>query len=289
MHPAHTMSPTTIPRMLYGTAWKADATASLVYTALCAGFRGIDTACQPKHYNEAGVGRGIQRFLSSPDGCRREDLYIQTKYTPISGQDIGRPLPYDTASSLSEQVLQSVATSLQNLGVDYIDAVLLHSPLPTLQDTITVWRALHGLTVADGGAAKIRMIGISNVSLDVLRALIDATGIHPVVVQNRFYAATGYDVTLREYLREHGIVYQSFWTLTANDGFFTSPTLREVARTRGVSLVSAVYGMVLNEGVCILNGTTNEAHMHEDLKLLDHNPVRGHVFPQVLNEMGGLA
>jgi diketogulonate reductase-like aldo/keto reductase len=63
---------TTTPRLVYGTAWKKDRTAELVYLALKAGFRGIDTAAQPKHYNEAGAGEGIRRAIAEGIVSRKE-------------------------------------------------------------------------------------------------------------------------------------------------------------------------------------------------------------------------
>jgi hypothetical protein len=75
--------------MLYGTAWKADRTQDLVAAALRAGFRGIDTACQPKHYKESGVGDAIAAVAEAADTSppiTREDLFLQTKYTPIRGR-----------------------------------------------------------------------------------------------------------------------------------------------------------------------------------------------------------
>lgn len=68
-------TPTLIPVFLYGTAWKKDRTADLVYSAVNAGFRGIDTAAQPRHYQEHLVGDGIRRAIA--EGIvRREDLYV---------------------------------------------------------------------------------------------------------------------------------------------------------------------------------------------------------------------
>lgn len=66
---------TTIPKLIYGTAWKKEKTDELVYTAIKNGFRGIDTAAQPKHYDERGVGSGIKRALT--EGIiSREDLFV---------------------------------------------------------------------------------------------------------------------------------------------------------------------------------------------------------------------
>jgi len=64
-----------IPSWLYGTAWKEDATESLVYGALITGFRGIDTANQRKHYFEEGCGRGLQRALTE-GRVRRDELFV---------------------------------------------------------------------------------------------------------------------------------------------------------------------------------------------------------------------
>src|SRR5690348_12679480 len=89
-----------VPRIIYGTAWKKERTQALVRQALRQGFRGIDTACQPKHYDEAGVGAGIAACLE--DGLQRTDLYLQSKFTTVSGQDPAR-IPYDPQASLPDQ------------------------------------------------------------------------------------------------------------------------------------------------------------------------------------------
>ena len=80
---AKNMLATKRPYLIYGTAWKKEKPASLVPQAIHAGFRFIDTACQPKHYNENGVGLGIQTAINSL-GLSREDIFIQTKFTSLS-------------------------------------------------------------------------------------------------------------------------------------------------------------------------------------------------------------
>ena len=64
-----------VPRFVYGTAWKKDRTAGLVFEAIKAGFRGVDTAAQPKHYQEDLVGEGIRQALEAGI-CTREDLHV---------------------------------------------------------------------------------------------------------------------------------------------------------------------------------------------------------------------
>ena len=214
-----------MPRILYGTAWKKDDTESLVRTALLHGYRGVDTACQPKHYHEPGVGAGVASFLASNGTLARGDLYLQTKFTSLSGQDPAR-VPYDPKASLAEQVRQSFAVSLRNLGTDYLDCLVLHSPLPTAKQTREVWQAMESLVDARGG----RQLRITNsYRLEQLEELYDSARFKPAVVQNRFYAETGYDRGIRAFCRQHGIVYQSFWTLTANPRVLAHRTVRELA------------------------------------------------------------
>src|ERR1700738_883946 len=121
-----------MPQILYGTAWKKSDTEHLVATAIREGFRGLDTACQPKHYEEAAVGAGIAAALA--DGLTRDDLYLQTKFTPLSGQDPLR-IPYSPSAPTPRQVAQSCEFSLHNLRTDRIDCLVLHSPLPTSWQT----------------------------------------------------------------------------------------------------------------------------------------------------------
>jgi diketogulonate reductase-like aldo/keto reductase len=144
-----------IPPIIYGTAWKKDATERLVRLAIRNGFRGIDTACQPKHYDEAGAGAGVAAGIKQ--GLARRDLYLQTKFTSLSGQDPKR-VPYDPKATLPDQVAESIAASLRNLQTDYLDCVLLHSPMPTMAQTQAVWRSLEAFV--DSG--RIRQLGISN-------------------------------------------------------------------------------------------------------------------------------
>ncbi|KAF6254599.1 NADP-dependent oxidoreductase domain-containing protein [Scenedesmus sp. NREL 46B-D3] len=143
-----------MPRMLYGTAWKKERTAELVEQAVLTGFRGIDTACQPKHYREDLVGRALQR-LQQVHGIPRSSLFIQTKFTSMGGQDRSQPLPYDPAAPLPEQVRQSFATSLANLHTQHIDSLVLHSPMPSHNQSMEVWRAFEEL--ADSGQVSARL------------------------------------------------------------------------------------------------------------------------------------
>jgi diketogulonate reductase-like aldo/keto reductase len=253
----------TAPRIIYGTAWKKTETAALVELALRQGFRGIDTACQPKHYHEAGVGEGVAACLGAQ--LSRADLYLQTKFTPISGQDPAR-VPYDPNATLSEQVLQSFAISLENLQTSYVDCLVLHSPLSNAAQTLEVWQAMESL-VASG---SVRQIGISNCyALKSLQALHRSAQIKPRVVQNRFTQATGYDREIRAFCKSNEITYQSFWTLTANPHILAHPVVTSIASRYARTPAQILFRYLTQIDVVPLTGTRSEAHMREDLAIFE--------------------
>jgi diketogulonate reductase-like aldo/keto reductase len=251
------------PKIIYGTAWKKSETAQLVEKAIREGFRGIDTACQPKHYDEPGVGAGVA--LSLRGALVRADLYLQTKFTSVSGQD-PKSVPYDPKSPPAEQVAQSFAASLRNLQTAYLDCLVLHSPLARAAQTLEVWRAMESL-VAGGG---VRQLGISNCyELDQLKALHDSARIKPSVVQNRLYAETRYDREIRAFCRDRRIIYQSFWTLSANPHVLNHGTVTGLATKYGRTPAQVLFRHLTQREVVPLTGTRSEAHMREDLAIFE--------------------
>jgi diketogulonate reductase-like aldo/keto reductase len=251
------------PRIIYGTAWKKTATERLVRTAIQQGFRGIDTACQPKHYNEAGVGAAVGACLKA--GLTRADLYLQTKFTPPSGQDPMR-IPYDAQAPLATQVSQSFAASLGNLQTDYLDCLILHSPLETSKQTMEVWRAIESLV----DVGTVRQPGISNCyELEQLKALYNLARVKPAVVQNRFYAETGYDSEIRAFCKQQRIVYQSFWTLTANPHIVGHAAITSLASKYGRTAEQILFRYLTQSDVVPLTGTRSETHMREDLAIFE--------------------
>src|SRR5262245_3902940 len=155
------------PSFIYGTAWKKEATANLVTTAVKAGFTAIDTANQPKHYTEPLVGAALEALAR--EGISRDSLFLQTKFTPLNGQD--NRVPYDPHAALQEQVRQSFESSLRNLKTDHLDSYLLHGPYsyPGLaKEDWEVWGAMEQLY----DAGRTRVIGISNVNAIQLSALV---------------------------------------------------------------------------------------------------------------------
>lgn len=256
-----TLSGVSMPALIYGTAWKKEKTADLVIKAIRHGFRGIDTACQPKHYNEAGVGEALSRLAE--DGFTRESVFIQTKFTPTAGQD---PLttPYNKNAPLAEQVIQSFEVSKKNLRVNSIDSLVLHSPLENAERSMAVWQAMEQI-YQEGGA---RQLGISNCyDLEVLQFVYDEASVKPAVLQNRFYRQTDYDKELRQWCQKQKIIYQSFWTLTANPDILADAVLRKMALAFQKTEAQIFFRFLTQIGIVPLIGTCSEVHMKEDLEI----------------------
>jgi diketogulonate reductase-like aldo/keto reductase len=250
-----------VPRFMYGTAWKEDRTEALVTAAIAAGFRAIDTANQRKHYFEAGVGAALAAAYEA-GRVERSDLFLQTKFTYQRGQD--HRLPYDPGSPLHTQVAQSFASSLEHLKTDYIDAYVLHGPSAPFRLTPgdeEVWRAMEAL-VASG---KTKLLGVSNVSLEQLEQLYALAEVKPAFVQNRCFARDGWGREVRAFCRAKDIVYQGFSLLTANGRELNHPDIGQIAERAGATVPQVVFKFALEVGMLPLTGTTDRAHMDEDL------------------------
>lgn len=111
-----------------------------------------------------------------------------------------------------------------------------------------------------------RSLGIANTDLDLVMLLTTHARVKPAVVQNRFYAGTGYDCEMRDFCHRNSILYQAYWTLTANQNLLNSECVKNVAVKVALDHSVALFGLILALGsTAILNGTTNRARMAEDL------------------------
>lgn len=177
-------------------------------------------------------------------------------------------MPYNPTSTITEQVNTSVASSLHNLrhtdrvAESYLDCLVLHSPFPSMSQTREAWRAMESYV-----PHAVRTLGISNTyQVSVLQDLYNFAKVKPSVLQNRFYEDSGYDKDIRVFCKEKGIKYQSFWTLTANPRLLRSEPVSTIAKETGVTKPVALYALVLGLGeVSVLNGTTNQQRMAEDV------------------------
>lgn len=254
-----------VPDFLYGTAWKEERTPALVELALRMGFRGTDTANQRLHYFEAGVGEGLAAAYRA-GVATRADLFLQTKFTYRPGQD--HRLPYDPAASFSDQVAQSMASSLEHLGTDFIDSYVLHGPASGYGWTETdseVWAAM----VKERNAGRTRYLGVSNVSLRHLEQMIASHAEPPAFVQNRCFARLGWDREVRLFCAERKILYQGFSLLTANPEVLNHPGIRNLAARADVTPAQMVFSFARSIGILPLTGTSDPQHMKQDLASLN--------------------
>lgn len=250
-----------IPDFMYGTAWKKSATKDLVQLAVASGFTAIDTANQLVHYEEALVGEALRAL--DKKGIKRDTLFLQTKFTSAGGQD--HRTPYDPSADPATQVRQSFDSSLTHLRTEYLDSYVLHAPFQRrgLGDADwEVWSALEELYQA----GKTKMIGISNVSAAQLTQLCEQAKHKPMVVQNRCFAALGWDKQVRDICRAQGIVYQGFSLLTANQTVLVDPAIHAIAQGLGAGIAQVIFRFAMQIGMLPLTGTTNPRHMEEDLQ-----------------------
>ncbi len=265
MGPVRLIQGIEVPSFFYGTAWKEERTETLVLAAIEAGFRAVDTANQRRHYYEEGVGHALSKLLGE-SRLKRGELFLQSKFTFAASQD--HRLPYDPDADYATQVEQSFNSSLQHMGTDYLDSYILHGP--SLSRGLTeadreVWRAMERLCKA----GSVRLIGVSNISEDQLRLLIEFAEIKPAFVQNRCFARTQWDAKVRRLCIEHGIVYQGFSLLTANASELKRPVMDQLTKRHGCTKAQAVFRFALQLGMVPLTGTSDPEHMKQDLSVYD--------------------
>jgi diketogulonate reductase-like aldo/keto reductase len=251
----------TIPRFLYGTAWKEQRTEHLAYTAMKAGFLGIDTANQRRHYYEAGVGKAVQRILNEHI-LQRSELFLQSKFTFVSSQD--ERLPYDPTADYRTQVKQSLASSFEHLHTDYLDSYILHGPSTRNGLDVADWEVWRAMEEAHKNGL-VKLLGVSNINFEQLQVLLSESEIKPAFVQNRCYARTQWDANIRSLCETHDLIYQGFSLLTANAAELKKAEVGTIARRLNCTLPQLVFRFAMQLGMMPLTGTSNRQHMLDDL------------------------
>eukprot|EP00930_Biecheleria_cincta_P005653 TRINITY_DN106584_c0_g1_i1.p1 TRINITY_DN106584_c0_g1~~TRINITY_DN106584_c0_g1_i1.p1 ORF type:complete len:472 (+),score=93.23 TRINITY_DN106584_c0_g1_i1:55-1470(+) len=256
--------------VIYGTAWKKAETDEFVQRALRKGFRAFDTANMPKHYNESLVGSALKAAMADPSfALQREDLWIQTKFTPDACD--GQPLelhPYNANDPMAKRVRSSFASSLDHLGVSWLDSLLLHAPFPKRSQTLEAWREMEQLH-AEG---VVKEIGVSNFNAAELSWLLTEAHVQPAFVQNRCLNKAAWDRDVREICNGRGIRYQGFWLLTANRHITADPRTLQIAKRHGKTPQQVLLRFVVQHfGMLALSGTRSTMHMGEDLEVAAGN------------------
>ena len=226
-------------------------TVTAVASAIAQGYRLIDTAAA--YANERQVGEGMRR-----SGISRDDMFIETK---VWISDYG----YDAT-------LHAFEKSVGKLGVDHLDLLLLHQPLPSRFDlTLDAYRALEKL-LADG---KVRSIGVSNFMPEHLQRLLAETSVVPAVNQievHPYFQQTA----LQRLHTEHGILTQAWSPIGGITSYrggekrsFDDPTLLEIARRHGKSAAQVMLRWHVQEGRSAIPKSTKPARIAENFEVFD--------------------
>lgn len=217
----------TLPWIGFGTyPLRGDAGHAAVKAALTTGFRLLDSAVN--YRNEVEVGRAVREFIAET-GTPREEIVVQTK---IPGPRHG----YADA-------IQACQDSVELLGLDYIDVVLLHSPNPATGIFRECWRALVELR----GSGLVRSIGISNVAAPQLATIVADSGVVPAIGQIDMHPYRAQAETREEFARL-GIVSQSWSPLGGQTSAFNEPVVAEAAADRRVTPAQIVLRWHLQSG-----------------------------------------
>jgi diketogulonate reductase-like aldo/keto reductase len=228
-----------------------DATTTAVEEALSLGYRHIDTAAA--YGNEREVGDSVRR-----SGIARDDVFIETK---VWISDYGH-----------DATLHAFDKSAGKLGVDRIDLLILHQPLPSRFDaTLDAYRALEKL-LADG---KVRAIGVSNFMPEHLDRLLTEASVVPAVNQIELHPYFQQRALQRVHA-ENGILTQA-WSpiggITSYGGgersAFDDPTLLEIARQHGKSAAQVMLRWHLQEGRSAIPKSTRTARIAENFDVFD--------------------
>ncbi|WP_461188853.1 aldo/keto reductase [Arthrobacter sp. Z4-13] len=234
-----------IPQVGLGT-WPLDddQAATAVVQALEAGYRHIDTAV--KYGNEQGVGNGIRA-----SGVDRDDVFITTK---VDGQFQG-----------SDRAIEGLEGSLKRLGLDYVDLLLVHWPLPQRDEYVSTWKTFERLQ-AEG---KVRSIGVSNFKPAHLERLMAETEVMPAVNQIQLNPAIT-RTSEREFHDRHGIVTQSYSPLGGDGaGLLSAPLLSQLGEKYGKTPGQLVLRWHVQNGIVTVPKTANPERMRENLDIFD--------------------
>ncbi|WAJ33270.1 aldo/keto reductase [Arthrobacter sp. FX8] len=234
-----------IPQLGLGT-WPLDdeQVAAAVVHAVEAGYRHIDTAL--KYGNERGVGNGIRA-----SGVDRSELFITTK---LDGEFQGH-----------DRAVAGLDGSLKRLGLDHVDLLLIHWPLPGRDQYVSTWQTFERLQ-AQG---KVRSIGVSNFKPAHLERLMAETDVVPAVNQIQLSPAITRTAE-REFHARHGIVTESYSPLGGSGaGLLGAPILTQLAEKHGKTPGQLVLRWHIQNGLVTIPKTASPERMAENLDVFD--------------------
>lgn len=233
-----------IPQIGLGTAsLDDDAVAPVIVTALEAGYRHIDTAF--RYGNQRGVGRGIR-----DSGVAREELFVTTK---LDGEHQG-----------DDRAIAGLEACLRQLGLEYVDLLLIHWPLPERDQFLSTWRTFEKLVEA----GKVRSIGVSNFKPAHLDRLLAEARIRPVANQIQLNPR----ITRPDHLaydRAHDIVTVAWSPLGQGQGLLDEPTLQTIAAAHDRTPAQIVLRWNIELGLVTIPRSSNPERLAQNLDLFD--------------------
>jgi diketogulonate reductase-like aldo/keto reductase len=254
-----------IPSLIYGSAIRASRKIDIPY-AFRLGYRALDTASSRKLHNESADGTALGRILQDPAlAVHRDKIWIQTKFSSVFDQD--EPWPYDLGDPIPLQILKSVGRSLEDLGVDVLDAYFLSDVFGTIEEMMEAWVVMESL-VAQG---ITRYLGVCRIGDARLAELVAKATIKPSFVQNEFKSEGYCDATVRDICKSHDIVYQIFGLFWRhNKTFLSNTSVQELANIRQISVENALQLIILASAaeqelkMNLLDGATCFEHLKEN-------------------------
>ncbi|WP_417415249.1 aldo/keto reductase [Hoeflea sp.] len=233
----------TIPQLGFGI-WQIpqDKTAAAVASAIKTGYRLIDGAFI--YGNEAGLGEGLKS-----SGVPRDEIFVTTKvWNNAHGRDKARA---------------SVERSLKSIGVDQLDLVLIHWPVPSQNLYVETWKALIEMR----NEGLMRSIGVSNFNADHLTRLIEETGEAPALNQIEINPQLQ-QPELRAFCDAHKIVVQA-WTPLGNGKSFEADPVKAAAARTGKSPAQIILRWHMQLGHAAIARSVNPARQAENLDVFD--------------------
>ncbi len=233
-----------VPELGLGTWFiDDDKAADAVRDAVKLGYRLIDTA--QAYGNERGVGEGVRTC-----GVARGDLFVASK----------------VAAELKtyEEAASSIDETLQKMGLDYLDQMIIHSPQPWnefrverryFEENKEVWRALEDAQAA----GKVKVIGVSNFLKDDLENLLGSCRVKPMVNQILLHIGNT-DLELVEFCKAQGIQVEAYSPIAHGEAL-KNPAVTEMAKKYDVSPAQLCIRYVLQLGAVALPKTANPDHM----------------------------
>jgi diketogulonate reductase-like aldo/keto reductase len=232
-----------IPAIGFGTFQipSDGSTYQAVSNALAAGYRHIDTAVA--YFNEGEVGRAIR-----DSGIARDQIWVTSK---LWIQDYAH-----------EDAKKSIDTSLQKLGIDYMDLYLLHQPYA---DVLGAWKALEEAQ----RAGKIRSIGVSNMTPKFWREFVPRFTVIPAVNQVEFNPYFQQQ-PLRQLLAEHDVKVEAWAPLgQGNQSLLNEPTITALAKKYGKNVGQIILRFENQEGIVVLPKSVHQSRIESNLDIFD--------------------